>query len=242
MDPALTGPRRFATSIFDMNPPSQPAVAIPWYRKPTTWVRQLYDWTLSWAETPYGVPALFALAFLEASFFPIPPDVLLIALALSKRKRAFVFAAACTLGSVSGAVLGWYIGSGMWQALGTYAACPQFSGGELLFRYIPGFTCDKFGVVRDLYDQNAWLYLFVSAFTPIPYKIFTVASGVFMVGIPTLLTASLLGRGARFFLVAGLIYVVGPPVRNFIEKRFEMLTLTFTVLLVGGFVAIKYLF
>jgi membrane protein YqaA with SNARE-associated domain len=220
---------------------SSSAAAIPWYRKPTAWIRQLYDWTLSWANTPYGGPALFVLAFIEASFFPIPADVLLIALAMSQRERAFRYAALCTAGSVCGAVLGWYIGFGLWRTMGIAAACPEFQGGGLLFEMVPGFSCAKFETVRGLYAQNAWLYLLVSAFTPIPYKLFTVASGVFSIGLPVLIAASIVGRGARFFLVAGLIHRFGPPIREFIERRFELMTLLFTVLLVGGFAIIKVL-
>lgn len=213
---------------------------VPWYRLPLVWLRRLYDWVLHWAETPYGVPALFVLAFVEASFFPIPPDVLLMALALSKPRRALLFSAVCTAGSVTGALLGWYIGFGLWGALGIHAGCPDFGGGAWLFEHVPGFGCEKFGRVAELYDDNAWMTLFTAAFTPIPYKIFTVAAGVFQISIVTLVLASILGRGARFFLVGGLIWKFGPPIKQFIEKRFELMTLLFTVLLVGGFVLVKY--
>ncbi len=213
---------------------------VPFYRLPMVWLRRLYDWTLSWAETPYGTPALFILAFMEASFFPIPPDVLLMALALSKPKRAWIFSLVSTLGSVSGAILGWYIGSSLWASFGVAAECPDYAGGAWLFEHIPGFACDKFGVVEGLYQDNAWLALFTAAFTPIPFKIFTVAAGVFQIALPTLLLASAVGRGGRFFLVGGLIWKFGPPIKEFIEKRFEVLTLVFTILLVGGFLAIKY--
>ncbi len=205
------------------------------------WLRQLYDWTLSWAETPYGTPALFLLAFAEASFFPVPPDVLLIALALSKRSRALFYAAICTLGSVTGGLLGWYIGFGLWKSLGVFAGCPEYGGGAWFFEHIPNFTCQNFGAVKLQYDANAWLALFTAAFTIIPYKVFTIGAGVFSVSLATLVAASIAGRGARFFLVGLLIYFVGPPVKDFIEKRFDMMALLFTVLLVGGFVLVKYL-
>ena len=218
------------------------AQRLPWYRAPASWLRGLYDWTLSWAATRYATHALFVLAFMEASFFPIPPDVLLIALALGAPRRAFSYAAVCTAGSTAGGVLGWYIGHTLWQGLGVYPECPSFDGGGLLFRYVPGFTCGGFGVVQARYAEDAWLYLFISAFTPIPYKIFTVASGVFSVGLDVLVPASVLGRGARFFLVGLLIYRFGPPVRRFIETRFEALVIVFGALLVAGFVAVKYLF
>ncbi len=219
---------------------TEPTV-VPWYRKPMQWVRWLYDWTLSWADTPYGTPALFLLAFAEASFFPIPPDVLLIALALSKRARSFYYAAVCTAGSVLGALLGWYIGFGLWKGLGVYDECPQFEGGAWFFSHIPNFSCEFFGMVQELYADNAWLALFGAAFTFIPYKVFTVAAGVFSISLTTLVAASLVGRGARFFLVGILIFFVGPPIKNFIEKRFDLMVFIFTGLLIGGFVLIKYL-
>jgi membrane protein YqaA with SNARE-associated domain len=221
-----------------MRPTAQ--VAVPWFRRPFAWVRRLYDWTLHWAETPYAAPALFVLALVEASFFPVPPDVLLMPLALGRPAKALRYAALCTAGSVLGGLIGWYIGFGLWASLGTAAACPDFGGGALLFDAIPGFTCEKFGVVHGYYQANAGLWLFVSAFTPIPFKVFTIAAGVFHVPLLTLVVASLFGRGARFFLVAGLIRAFGPRVRAFIDRRFELLTLAFTALLLGGFLVVKY--
>jgi membrane protein YqaA with SNARE-associated domain len=216
------------------------APATPWYRWPTTILRRLYDWTLSWANTRFAVPALFLLAFVEASFFPIPPDVLLMAMCLGKPKRALLYGAVCTAGSVCGGMPGLYIGMTLWQSLGVAAECPEYGGGAWLFEYVPSFTCASFAKVQGLYEENAWMALFTAAFTPIPYKVFTIAAGVFGIGLGTLVTASLIGRGARFFGVAGLIYFFGPQVRVFIERRFELLTLVFTALLVGGFVLIKY--
>lgn len=213
---------------------------VPFYRVPLVWLRRMYDWVLHWAETPYGTPALFVLAFVEASFFPIPPDVLLMALALSKPRRALWFGAVCTAGSVTGALLGWYIGYGLWASMGVWDACPEYGGGAWLFEHVPGFACEKFATVADLYADNAWLTLFTAAFTPIPYKVFTIAAGVFHISIATLVVASIVGRGARFFLVAGLIWRFGPPIKQFIEKRFELMTILFTVLLIGGFLLVKY--
>ena len=217
------------------------AAPIPWYRWPTAQVRRLYDWTIEWSKSRFAVPALFVLAFVEAGFFPIPPDVLLMAMCLSKPKRSFLYGAVCSVGSVTGALLGFWIGMSLWSALGTSAACPDFEGGALVFDYMPGFTCERFGKVQELYQDNAWMALFTAAFTPIPFKVFTVAAGVFGVALSTLIAASAVGRSARFFLVSALIYFFGPQVRVFIEKRFEQLTLVFTVILVGGFVLLKYL-
>lgn len=213
---------------------------LPWYRWPSFQVRRLYDWTLHWAETRYAVPALGVLAFVEASFFPIPPDVLLMAMALGKPRRALWFATVCTIGSVLGAVLGWAIGIGLWRALGVSAECPQFGGGGWIFAYVPSFTCHNFEQVQHLYQSNAALALFTAAFTPIPFKVFAIAAGVFEIALPVLVGVSAVGRGMRFFLVAGLIYLFGPKVRVFIERRFELLTLVFTALLIGGFAVLKY--
>jgi len=214
--------------------------SVPWYRWPTTRLRRLYDWTLSWAETRYAVPALGILAFMEASFFPIPPDVLLMAMSLAKPKRSFLYATVCTIGSVLGAILGFYIGVSLWRSFGIFDGCPQFDGGAWLFSYVPSFTCANFAKVQGLYQDNAWMALFTAAFTPIPFKVFTIAAGVFRVALPVLLAASAVGRGLRFFGVAGLIFALGPRVRVFIERYFEWLTLAFTALLIGGFVLIKF--
>jgi len=162
------------------------------------------------------------------------------ALSLERRRRALFYAAVCTAGSVAGAVLGWYIGSSLWASLGVAAACPQFEGGAWLFDHVPGFKCSHFSKVETAYQNNGGMALFIAAFTPIPFKVFTIAAGAFTVGIPPLLIGSVCGRAARFFGVAGLIYAFGPPIKTFIDKRFELLTLVFSVLLIGGFVLIKY--
>lgn len=215
------------------------SIDVPWYRRPLLWVRALYDWTLAWAESRYATPALFVLAFVESSFFPIPPDVLLIALAVAKPTRSFFFASVATIGSVMGGIFGWWLGTAFWQALGVHGPCAEFGGGDLLFSHVPGFTCEVFGKVRDLYAKDAVLYLFIAAFTPIPYKVFTIAAGVFSINLPVLIAASLVGRGARFFLVAALIRRFGAPIRRFLESRFELMTIAFAILLVGGVAAVK---
>jgi len=138
---------------------------------PFRWVRSLYDWVLHWAETPYGEPALFVLAFAESSFFPIPPDVLLIALAISIPKRAFRFAAVTLAGSILGAFLGYYIGWGLFQSIGV--------------RIIEFYdVVEQFNRVGDMYNSNAFWAIAISGFTPIPYKVFTIAAGVFSVSLP----------------------------------------------------------
>lgn len=191
-------------------------------------LRRLYHWVLGWAETPYGLFVMLAVSFGDSSCFPIPPDPLLMALVLGNRKKAWRFAAACTAASVAGAALGYLIGSAFWQSA------------EGLF--IPTlFKCHHFLEVGNRYADNAFLAIFTAAFTPIPFKVFTVSAGVYsdLVDFGTLMGASVVGRGARFFLVAGLLYFFGPPMRRVIDKHLEWLTLTFTVLLVGGIVWVK---
>lgn len=192
--------------------------------------RAIYDWVLHWADTPYGTPALAAISFMESSFFPVPPDVLQIALSMSRPRRSFYYALVSVVASVAGGVLGWYIGHGFWNVVGDY-----------FFRYVPGFSRENFDHVHHLYSENAFVAIFAAAFTPIPYKVFTIAAGVFQIPLTTLLAASVLGRSGRFFLVATCIFFFGPQVKTVLEKYFEVATVLLGVLFVGGFLAIKYL-
>lgn len=192
-------------------------------------LRRMYDWVLSWADTPYGTPALFVLSFAESSFFPIPPDVLQIALSVARPKRAFYYAGVSVIASVLGAIVGWFIGYALWAAVG-----------DFFFAYVPGVDAHSFARVQGLYQQYGFLAILVAAFTPIPYKVFTIAAGVFEIALPVLLLASVLGRSARFFAVAAFLYVFGPGVKNLIERYFDVAALAFTALLIAGFVVIKY--
>lgn len=193
-------------------------------------VRRLYDWVLSWAETPYGVPALGLLAFAEASFFPVPPDVLLIALCLAIPTKAYRFALVAAIGSVTGGMLGYLLGWGVWDVLS-----------QFFYLYIPGFTAEGFAQVKTLFAQYDFWTVFAAGFTPIPYKIFTIAAGAFQINFPVFVVASLISRGLRFFLVAALFYYLGRPARILIEKYFNLLTILFLVLLIGVLFLIKYL-
>ena len=193
-------------------------------------LKNLMNWTLKWAESPYGTLALFIIAFAESSFFPIPPDILLIVLCLGRPGRAFFYSAVCTAGSVLGGILGYFIGYSFWALSSSF-----------FFKYVPGFTPELFGHVQELYRQNAFWAVFTAGFTPIPYKVFTIAGGVFGIGLPVLISASAVSRALRFFLVGTLIWKFGKPIKIFIDKYFNLLTIVFTVLLVGGFVVIKYL-
>ena len=190
-------------------------------------VRRLYNWVLHWAETPYGVLALFLLAFAESSFFPIPPDVLLIALGLSIPARAFKYGLICTVGSLVGGVVGYGIGWGIWQSVE-----PVF------IPYL--FSQDTFETVKAYYDRYDFWIVFVAAFTPIPYKVITIAAGVCQINFFMFVVASTVGRAARFFIVSALICFFGERIRNFIEEYFNICTIAFAVLLIGGFVVIRY--
>lgn len=199
-------------------------------------LRKLYDWVLHWAETPYGPIALFFLAFAESSFFPIPPDALLIALVLGATAKAFKFALNCTIASVLGALLGYTIGHFLW-----WTPSNEFTSVALFFfNNIPGFTEKLFFDVQNMYNQYNFWIVFTAGFTPIPYKVITISAGAFNINLLMFILASVISRGARFFLVAFLIWKFGPQIRTFIDKYFNWLAIAFTVLLIGGFVAIKY--
>lgn len=196
-------------------------------------VRMLYDWVLHWADTPYAVPALFILAFAESSFFPIPPDVLLIALAISIPTRAFRYALICSIASVIGGAFGYLIGWQFYEAIGVP-----------IINFYHGW--EVFHKIETMYHQHGLLAVFIAALTPIPYKIFTIASGVFwrssFMDFVSFMGASVIGRSLRFFLVSSIIWYFGPTIKGFIERYFELLTVAFTVALILGFVAVKYLF
>ena len=192
-------------------------------------VRRLYDWMLHWAHTPHGERALFILSFAESSFFPIPPDPLLMALCLGKPARAYRFALVVTVASVLGGLAGYAIGAFAWGALA-----------EPFYRWVPGVTPEAFGRVQALYDRWDFFAIFVAGLTPIPYKVFTISAGVFSVSLPVFMVASVVSRGIRFFVVAALIHRFGAPVSRFIDRYFNLLTWIFAILLVGGFVLIEY--
>ena len=189
--------------------------------------RRLYDWVLSWAETPYGSWALFLLAFSESSFFPVPPDVLLIALAVAIPNKSFKYALICSIGSVLGGCFGYLIG---WKFM-------ALVGNRIVELY--GLT-PKVETIEILYNKyDAWA-VGIAGFTPIPYKVFTISAGMFQINFLVFVIASFVSRSARFFLVGGLIYTFGPQIQRFIDKYFNLLATIFTVLLVTGFILIKY--
>ncbi len=191
-------------------------------------LRRLYDWTLDLAGHRHALPALALVSFAESSFFPVPPDVLLIPMVLAARDRAWRYAAVCTLASVLGGYAGYAIGAFLFDGVGI--AVLEFY-----------HALEKFEQVRAAYNDNGFLIVFSAGFSPIPYKVFTIASGVTGLDPVEFGFASAVSRGARFFLVAGLLWYFGEPIRAFIERHLGKLALLFVVLLAGGFALVKYL-
>ncbi len=200
-------------------------------------VRKIYDWVLSWAEKDSSLYALSILAFAESSFFPVPVDVLLIPLVLGNRKKWFRLFMLTTIFSVLGGMFGYLIGFKLWWTLdGNFTSIAEF-----FFRIIPGFSKELFWTMQQKYDlYNFWI-VFTAGFTPIPFKIITVSAGAFKINLITFIVAAVISRGSRFFIVSFLIYLVGKPVKKFIDKYFNLLAIIFTILLIGGFLIIKRL-
>ena len=195
-------------------------------------IRRLYDWVIGWADTRFAVPALFLLAFAESSFFPIPPDVLLVAMCIGSVQKSYRYASWCAIGSVIGGAAGYAIGFYFWELEGVQ---------QFFFDYIPGVSPESVERVSGLYDDWSFWIVFAAAFTPIPYKVITILAGVCAINFPMFLVGSAVGRSARFFLVAWLFRRFGPGIKDFIETRFALVTLLGTLLLVGGFAAVKLL-
>ena len=211
-----------------MTDPVSRSLGPPDHPTKSGWVRRLYDWILHWADTPYGLQALAILAFAESSFFPIPPDPLLIALCLGATGRALRFAAVTTIASVVGGLLGYAIGAVVWGSVSGF-----------FFDYVPGVTPEAFATVQGYYDRWDFWAVFLAGLTPLPYKVFTISAGVFAINFPVFVLASVLSRGLRFFLVAGLIYRYGESISSFIDRYFNVLTWVFGLLLILGFVLIE---
>lgn len=189
-------------------------------------VRKTYDWVLHWADTPWGAVALFILAFAESSFFPIPPDVLLIALCLGIPTKSFKYALVCTIGSVLGAAAGYSIGHFAWVGVEDW--------------FIPAvFSMDAFNNVQGMYEQYNFWVVFTAGFTPIPFKLITITAGVCSINFWMFILASVISRAARFFLISWLIWKFGPTIKTFIDKYFNLLAIVFTILLIGSFAVIK---
>jgi membrane protein YqaA with SNARE-associated domain len=213
-----------------VNPPKPgaPGPVAPAPAARTGWVRRLYDWVLSFSDRPGGRWALAGFSFAESSFFPIPPDPLLIALAIGAPRKAFRFAAICAVASVLGGIAGYAIGWGIWEAVHPF-----------FFAYVPGVTPEAFAHVQTVYDRYDFWAIFAAGFTPIPFKVFTLSAGAFEISFAVFVIAATVSRSARFFLVAALIYIYGPSIQGFIDRYFNTLAWLFLILLVGGFLVIK---
>lgn len=200
------------------------------FKKIIKYLRDLKEWIESFAEKSYAMLALFIVAFTESSFFPVPPDVLLIAIAISSPKVSFKAAFWCTVGSVAGALLGYYIGYALFEVIGKPII--DFYGYQ-----------DAWNKVVEIYrgEVGMW-FLATAAFSPIPYKVSTIAAGATGMNLIPFVVISTFGRAGRFFLVAALIYLFGPKVKGFIDKYFDKLSIAFLILLIGGFIIIKYIF
>jgi membrane protein YqaA with SNARE-associated domain len=191
-------------------------------------LRSLYDWVIRLAGHRRAVPAM-GVVFAESSFFPIPPDVMLIPMVLANRSKAFYIATVCTVTSVLGGLLGYAIGFYFFETIGAWVVkAYHLEAGMATFRQ--GF--DEYGT---------WIIL-IKGLTPIPYKLVTIASGAAHFDLFTFVWASIVTRGARFFLVAALLWKYGEPIRSFIEERFTLVTWLFLIALIGGFVVVRYLF
>ena len=191
-------------------------------------LRRLYDWVIKLSEHKHAPTALFGVSFAESSFFPLPPDLMLIPMVLAERLKAWRFAIITTIASVLGGLFGYFIGAFLFETIGK----------PIVEIYGLGHKMDVF---FENYKTYGAVIVFVAGFTPIPYKVFTIASGVAGLSLPVFIVASLTSRGARFFLVAGLLYFFGEQIRAFIEKYLGILTFIFTFVLIAGFVVIKYL-
>lgn len=192
-------------------------------------LRRLYRWTLDQAERPGAPWALGVVSFAESSFFPIPPDAMLIPMCLAKPSRAFWYATICTVTSVLGGLVGYAIGHLLYDTVGI----------KLIELYGYGAQADNF---RAAYAEWGHWVILLKGLTPIPYKIVTITSGFAAYDLFWFTVLSIITRGARFYAVALLLYVWGDWAREFIERRLELLTTLFAILLVGGFAAIYFLF
>jgi membrane protein YqaA with SNARE-associated domain len=191
-------------------------------------LRSLYDWTMGLAAHRHALSALAIVAFAEASFFPVPADILLIPMVIATREKAWRIALTCTIASVLGGMFGYGIGYFLYETLGLW----------LLNLY--GYF-EEFAHYQALYNEYGFWIVMVGGLTPLPYKVVTIASGLAKQELFTFVLGSVLSRGLRYFAVALLLYWFGPPIRDWIERRMALAATIFVVFLIGGFVLIKYL-
>ncbi len=191
-------------------------------------LRRLYDWTISLARSPHALWALAVVSFVESSFFPIPPDVLMIPMIIARPSRAFLIAAVATVASVAGGLFGYYIGAALMETVGQ----------PILELY---GKADSFAEMSAVFNQyGAWAVV-VAGVTFLPFKVITIASGVTGLSLPVFILSSVFARALRFFLVAALLWRFGAPIRDFIERRLGLMFVLFCVLLIGGFALIGLL-
>jgi len=191
-------------------------------------LRSLYDWTMGLAAHRHALAALAIVSFAEASFFPIPADILLIPMVVATREKAWRIALVCTIASVLGGMFGYGIGYFLYETLGQWVL--NFYG-----------YAKQFAEYQSLYNKHGFWIVMVGGLTPLPYKVVTIASGLARQDLATFVLGSVLSRGIRYFVVAALLYYFGPPIRDWIERRMGLAATIFVVLLIGGFVLIKYL-
>lgn len=191
-------------------------------------LRRLYDWTISLALSRHALWALAIVSFVESSFFPIPPDVLMIPMIIARPNRAFLIAGIATVSSVLGALLGYYIGWGLMETVGQ----------PILDFYGKG---DAFEEVSELFRENGAMAVIVAGVTILPFKVVTIVAGVTGMSLPVFIASSIFARALRFFLVAALLWKFGEPIRDFIEKRLGLMFILFCVILVGGFYALRFI-
>jgi membrane protein YqaA with SNARE-associated domain len=191
--------------------------------------KRLYHWTLSLAESPRATWALGAIAFAESSFFPIPPDVILVPMSLARPKRAWFYAGLCTLCSVAGGILGYGIGLLLFDTVGHW----------LIDLY--GYAA-RMDTVREAYAKWGWAFILVKGLTPIPFKLVTIVSGLLEYNFALFVLLSFITRGARFFLLAGILHRFGEPIKLLLERHFATFMIAIVVMIVGGFWLASHMF
>ncbi|GAA0463483.1 YqaA family protein [Parasphingorhabdus litoris] len=191
-------------------------------------LKRLYEWMLDKAGHPQATKWLAGFSFTESSFFPIPPDVLLAPMCLAKPEKSFWYAFICTAASVLGALLGYAIGFFLFETIGI--AILEFYG-----------VTDKFDTFAQSFNEQGWIVVLLAGFTPLPFKVITIAAGSTAMPLYILIIAAIIARSARFFLVAGLLRFFGPPMKEWIDKNFALATTVGGVLFVGGFAAVRWL-
>ena len=191
-------------------------------------LRDLYNWTLEQSSKKYASWFLAFISFIESSFFPIPPDIILIPMIIAKRTKAFILASICTIFSVIGGLFGYFIGFALFNSVG------------LILVNFYGMN-DYIESLKEYYNNYGVWFVLIAGFTPLPFKIITIASGLFQLNLIVFIVCSLIARGSRFYLIAVLLYIFGETIKKFIEKYFNILTILFFILLIGGVLFLGYL-